>query len=103
MDRWCVEIFLPVDDPDGVPFPPEPYLRLKERLVDAFGGVTAFTRSPAEGRWRDQGAVEHDDIVVFETMTEGLDEAWWRTLRDELAATFRQKEILLRAHQIRML
>ena len=50
-------------------------------LTERFGGVTSFSRSPGEGRWKNRGATEHDDIVVIEVMAEELDRAWWSQLR----------------------
>jgi hypothetical protein len=67
-------------------------------LTDKFGGVTAFLRSPAEGLWVEQhGAVSHDDVVIYEVMTQALDREWWSRYRAELEARFRQEELVVRA------
>ena len=73
-----IEILLPVSGPDGVEFPATKFERLARELTEKFGGVTSFTRSPAEGRWKTQGGTEHDDIVVMEVMAETLDRYWLR-------------------------
>jgi hypothetical protein len=99
----CVEIFLPLQRGDGEPAPPEVFTRLKQELTDRFGGVTAFTRAPAEGRWQDGSQVVRDEIVVFEVMTPKLDGAWWRALRGRLETELGQSEILIRSHVVTQL
>ncbi len=95
-----VEIFLPLADNKGHPFAPELYQKLRQELTDRFGGLTAFSRAPAEGCDREGAKVRRDDIVVFEVMTEYLDRAWWDAYRRGLENSFRQDEILIRATEI---
>ena len=64
-----VEMLLPLNDNAGRPFGPEKYAAVREHLIERFGGVTAFTRSPAQGTTTDSGKTVHDEIVVFEVMT----------------------------------
>ena len=93
-----VEILLPLRDNEGRRFDGALYAGLRERLVERFGGLTAFTRSPAEGLWEaEEGDRSRDAIVIFEVMADTLDRSWWRTLREELEARFRQDEIVIRA------
>jgi len=44
----------------------------------------------------------HDEIVVFEVMTEALDAGWWN-YRLQLERDFRQDEIVVRASTITLL
>ena len=44
-----IEILLPLTDASGTPFPAAYYDDLSKELVANFGGVTSFTRAPAEG------------------------------------------------------
>jgi hypothetical protein len=44
-----VEILLPVADNEGQPFDTQKYVVVREELSRRFGGITAFTRAPAEG------------------------------------------------------
>jgi hypothetical protein len=44
-----VEILLPVADDEGRPFDANKYADVREELSRRFGGITAFTRAPAEG------------------------------------------------------
>jgi hypothetical protein len=48
-------------------------------LAERFGGLTAFTRWPAQGTTTESGRPVHDEIVVFEVMTEALDVSWEAT------------------------
>ena len=73
-----VEILLPLQDNQGRPFPEAMFTAIREALTKQFGGATAFTRAPAQGTFDDKGKVQHDDIVIFEVMTEALDREWWR-------------------------
>ena len=101
---YLIEIFLPLRDNDGNPFAGEKLTGVGAELARKFGGLTAFTRAPAEGLWKDEDATSrHDDIVIFEVMTETLDRAWWTAYRKELETTFRQEEIVIRAQTIERL
>jgi hypothetical protein len=72
--------------------------------MEHFGGLTAYTRAPAEGLWRDEGAAtSRDEIVVYEVMVEELDAKWWRTYRESLQVSFRQEQVIARAQEIRLL
>jgi hypothetical protein len=98
-----IQILLPLYDNAGAPVPRELFAKVREELAGAFGGLTAFTRAPAEGLWKDGGETARDDIVIFEVMTDALDEGWWRSYRGELERRFRQEEILVRAQETQLL
>ena len=91
-----VQILLPVYDNEGGSIPSEHYQQVRAQLLDRFGGLTAYTRAPAEGRWESGSAVKHDDIVVVEVMIESLDRSWWHAYRRELEKLFRQEHIVIR-------
>jgi hypothetical protein len=98
-----VEIFLPLSDKVGKRFDAEKYAAVRQLLTDRFGGMTAFTRAPAQGMTLDGGKIVHDDIVVFEVMTESLDADWWLGYRRRLEQDFGQDEILIRASETTLL
>ena len=99
-----VEIFLPVKRNDGSDQPRELFGKVRGELVQRFGGLTAFTRSPAEGLWeRGEGEVDRDSIVIFEVMADELDRDWWSAYRAELERLFRQDEIVIRAAEVERL
>ena len=100
---FVVELLLPVADPEGRPYPTAIFGALQRELTERFGGVTAHVRAPAQGRWKDGDTVEADDVVLFEVMTDTLDREWWRRLRVRLQTTLRQREVLMRAHEVERL
>ena len=57
-------------------------------LTKRFGGVTSFTRSPAEGRWTGKGSATAEEVVVIEVMVERLDAVWWTDYRKGLEKKF---------------
>jgi len=95
---YLVQILLPLFDNHGHPFEAADYVRLRSELADRFGGVTAYTRAPARGVWKDEtGGTNRDDIVIFEVMTGELDREWWTAFRKQLEARFRQDTLIVRA------
>ena len=102
-DTWLVEVLLPLTYNTGVKIPDEIGEAIRAELAERFGGLTAFTRSPAEGVWLGGGAPQKDDIVVLEIMTEGLDASWWQNWRSRMEDLLQQDAIIVRAHEIRRL
>lgn len=98
-----VQLLLPLKDPDGKPFPRSQYRQIREVLTERFGGLTAYTRAPAEGLWDEGDQVWVDDIVVYEVMVSELDRDWWREYRAGLEAAFDQQELVVRAQAIERL
>ena len=99
-----IEILLPLSDNDGKRFDAALHAQVRDELIEHFGGVTAFTRSPAEGLWQPgEGERERDEIIIFEVMADWLDRGWWRGYRAELERRFRQDEIVVRAREVELL
>lgn len=99
-----VQILLPLNDNDGRALAKDLFEQVARELTDRFGGVTAYTRAPADGRWREAGqATSADEVVVVEVMVATLDEVWWSSYRASLESAFRQKQIIVRAQNIRVL
>ena len=98
---YLIEILLPLRANDGA-IAQSVFTRVREILTDRFGGLTAFMRAPADGFWKDpnDGDVARDDIAVIEVMTEDLDTGWWPTFRSDLEQRLRQKEIVIRWHEV---
>ena len=91
-------MLLPLYDNDRHAFPGIYFTRVRRELTDQFGGVTAYTRAPAEGFWEDEeGRTRRDDVIVVEVMVEELDREWWRTYGTEVAQRFAQEELVIRA------
>jgi hypothetical protein len=102
MDQQLIQLLLPVADNDGRPFPDEVLERVKQALVDKFGGLTAYGRAPAEGVW-ESGAEgrQRDDVVIVEVMTPDVDPSWWTAFKEKLESELGQEEIVIRAFSIR--
>jgi hypothetical protein len=98
-----VQLLLPLKDQDGKPFPRSQYRKIRELLTERFGGLTAYTRAPAEGLWDEGDQVAVDDIVIYEVMVSELDRDWWREYRAGLEEAFEQDELVVRAQVIERL
>lgn len=98
-----VEILLPLRDNEGRAFERELFAQVREELVERYGGITAFTRAPAEGVWQADEGRNRDDIVLVEVMTDVLDRHWWGDYRNRLEARFCQDEIVMRSHEVERL
>ncbi len=79
------------------------YEQVRTELAARFGGITSFTRAPAQGMWKEGGHTNHDDLVVFEVMARDVDHVWWERFRAELERRFRQETIVVRALKVDML
>jgi hypothetical protein len=99
-----VQVLLPLYDNDGHPLSRDLYRQVGTELSERFGGLTAHTRAPAEGLWRDgPAATVRDDIVIYEVMTDQVDRAWWQAYRRRLETRFRQEQIVIRVQEIDLL
>lgn len=99
-----VQVLLPVYDNHGAQFPLELHQAVRDELSELFGGLTAYTRAPAEGVWKENAAqMSRDDILVYEVMTPRLDAQWWAEYRRDLEGRFRQQQVVIRAQSIQLL
>ena len=99
-----VQLLLPVYDNDKRAFPRAYFEQVRVELTQQFGGVTAFVRSPAVGFWKDdEEDITRDDVIMFEVLTDDLDEGWWKNYRQKLEKIFRQETILVRATETKKL
>ena len=77
---------------------------MRSELTDRFGGLTAYTRAPAQGIWNESdGLPKRDDIVVYEVMADTLDRAWWTQFRRTLERRFAQDELVIRSQVVERL
>jgi hypothetical protein len=102
---YLVQLLIPIFDNERRRFSDADFRALRDELVDAFGGLTAYTRSTAEGLWRDgeSDRAYRDEIVVYEVMCEHVDRAWWSTYRASLERRFRQDELVIRVQEVERL
>lgn len=96
-----IQLLIPLHDNHKQAFPAAYFNKVREELIDRFGGVTAFVRSPAVGLWKEHSdETNRDEVVLFEVLTEQLDRAWWADYRTQLQEKFRQEELLVWASSI---
>ena len=98
-----VQIILPRYENSGEAISTDRFREVRQTLLDRFGGVTAFTRSPAQGLWQDGSRVERDEVLLYEVMVTELERDWWAAYRKELEDKFQQQELVIRAHLIERL
>jgi hypothetical protein len=99
-----IQVLLPLYDNAGAELPRDLLRAVATELTERFGGLTAYTRAPAEGLWKEGAAqATRDDVVLFEVMADDLDRAWWRTYRAGLEERFRQEQVLIRAQAVEAL
>jgi hypothetical protein len=98
MSQHLVQILLPTHRRNGTPVLPEEFARVRVELTERFGGVTAYTRSPATGLWkREDEEIERDQVVMIEVVVEVFDREWWAHYREQLETRFGQEEVHARA------
>jgi hypothetical protein len=98
-----IEIFLPLNANDGTPFPDTVFDRIENELTETFGGVTAYKRAPAQGRWKSGGQTQGDEIAIFEVVVDRIDRGWWTRFRKGLEERLGQETILITARDIEIL
>jgi hypothetical protein len=99
-----IELFLPLHDNEGRPFPRQLFDDVRRELTERFGGMTSHSRAPAEGLWQDDSSQPtRDEIVIFEVMAEEIDRDWWRAYRAELEVLLRQEKLIVRASRIELI
>lgn len=102
---FLIQVLVPLADNNGARFPDAAFAKLSTELASQFGGLTAYTRSPAIGLWQPASdeSPRRDDVVVFEVVADELDRSWWAGYRTALEQRFRQDDVMIRAHEIHRL
>jgi hypothetical protein len=102
-----VQLLLPLFDNTGAPVPKARFDEVRTTLLERFGGLTAYSQSPASGLWKDEAATTDepvkDVIVVYEVMVDALDGPWWAGYKQQLATALGQKELVVRAQRVELL
>ena len=99
-----IQILLPLYNNQKEPFSQSVFTRIRQELTEKFGGITAFSRAPATGLWKEnEEKTVKDEIIIYEVMADTLDQSWWQNYKKSLEKTFSQEEILIRTWQIQVL
>ena len=98
---YLIQLFIPLQNNSGEAFELSKFAPVKKELADRFGGLTAFTRAPAEGIWEpDPQTLHQEKIIIFEVLTETLDRPWWQQYRRKLEIEFSQDSIQILAQVV---
>jgi hypothetical protein len=101
---YLIQLLLPAIVGPGDAAASDPVTETRRELTEAFGGLTAYLRTPAVGVWTSpEGGRAQDEVVMVEVVAERFDRAWWRDYTQRLARRFAQDAIHLRALQVEML
>jgi hypothetical protein len=99
-----IQMLLPTKRADGAAFGDDVLGQTRDELIERFGGLTAYMRSPAAGAWTSpEGRVEEDSVVMIEVIADTFNVAWWRPYADKLKQRFAQESIHVRACQVETL
>jgi hypothetical protein len=99
---FLIQILLPLFDNSGHRIQRKEFQTVKKELTATFEGLTAYSRSAAEGFWGKGQQTKRDEIVVYEVMVGKIRKSWWKDYRDKLERRFRQDFILIRAHKVKV-
>ena len=95
-----IQILLPLSDDQGRRFAAGKYRKVQALLSQRFKGLTAYSRTVAEGLWKDGPSLQRDEIIVYEVMTNSLNVKWWKNYQKHLQTVFAQESIVVRALKI---
>lgn len=98
-----IQILLPLFDNEGKTLPAVKFRKVQSELSSRFDGLTAYSRSAAEGLWKKGKSIRKDDIIVYEVMASHLHSKWWRRYKLTLEKRFRQDFIVIRAQKATLL
>jgi hypothetical protein len=90
------DLYIPLFYNDGSPIEEEKFVRLREQLLEVFGGLTFFSQ-PQKGYWRFGGVTYRDEIVIYRVFAKDVRTArkFLGQLKKELKRQLKQKEILI--------
>src|SRR5262245_18167776 len=100
------KIYLPLKYNDGKEIEAEKIRRIKEELVDAFGGITVSPRESAyKGIWKYAGVEFIDEIIQIEVVTPGdkVTKQFLKDFKERLKKELQQVDILITTHGIQII
>jgi hypothetical protein len=101
LKKKLIQILLPLFDEKGENFPGSLYSGIKKELTEKFGGLTIYTRAPATGLWKEnEKKITRDEIVIYEIVSDDIDERYWKNYKLFLQKEFRQDEVMIRCSEI---
>jgi inorganic pyrophosphatase len=99
-----IQLFIPIRDENGKPFPQKYFSGLNTELRETFGGFTVYSRSPATGKWKQDGEkTVTDELIVYEVLLSNPDRNYWTSLKERLERQFKQHELLVLVTKVQKL
>lgn len=97
------QILLPLYDNEAEPFSEEMYKSIRNELTERFGGLTAYSRAPATGLWKDgDEELTIDKLIVYEVIADEFEKKFWKSFKEILKAQFKQEDIIIRCTDIQV-
>jgi hypothetical protein len=96
------EIYLPAVLEDGTPVNAAEVDRVKERLVEAFGGYTHLQQRH-EGAWSMGGVTFRDEVTIIRVLDDGSSKFDMQSFKRDLEARFKQKSILIVRREVALI
>jgi hypothetical protein len=90
------DLYIPLTYNDGSPIESRKLVRLRNRLLREFGGLTFFPQTN-EGFWTVAGVTYRDQIVIYRVISGNMRAArrFLRELKEQLKRDLNQEEILI--------
>ena len=95
-----IQLVLPLCDNDQRPLPQDLHAKVKTELMWKFGGLTTYSRIPADGLWATPDGHLEDQTVAYEVLVWEFDEVWWSCYRHMLERRFPPEEVVVRAQHL---
>lgn len=98
------DIFIPLTYNDGTPIESRKLVRLRERLLEEFGGLTFFPQRN-EGLWNLGNVTYRDEIVIYRVFATKVRAArrFLTALKADLKKDLQQEEILIVEKDVELL
>jgi hypothetical protein len=99
------DIYLPLSDNDGRPFPDESFRDVHSRLLARFRGLTTVRREyPLQGIWQREDRVYIDQVIIMTALDfrRGGNTRFIAQLKHDLLRQFDQLEILITEQSLRV-
>ncbi|MEY2409981.1 MAG: hypothetical protein QOF48_2651 [Verrucomicrobiota bacterium] len=96
------ELYVPLHQNDGAEIEPAKLKRLRQVLIDYFGGLTHFPQEN-EGFWKVGSFTFRDQIVILRVLSDDpLSESYLRMLKEDLKRDWKQEDFLIIAREVRV-
>lgn len=95
------EIYLPMRMNDGVPVDGAAIQRIKDTLMEVFGGYTHLDQR-FEGVWRMGGVTFRDDVTIVRVLDDGGVEFDMGAFKAAIESALEQQAVLIIARDVRV-